>query len=141
MRRRRLADNTTGLILQVVYAYSPIWTLAFACSKFSVFQTYAVVLPVGRTTVAIHMAMAFVLVADLAGLLGGLLICQPASVFWTTHAWGRCGNVKLYYMIMGMINLAVDSFVLVLPTPALWPLQIPFGVKRLLIGMFGCNLG
>lgn len=86
------------------------------------------------------MAMAFALVAGLAGLFGGLCICQPASVFWTTHAWGRCGKVQLYYILMSVINLVVDLFVLALPTPAMWNLQIPFGLKKLVMGMFGCGL-
>lgn len=127
---------------QIVYAYGPVWSVAFACSKLSVLQTYATaVLPGGgRGAVVVQMAMAFVVVAGLAGLFGGLFLCQPVSVFWTSHAWDRCGNVRLYYVLLCTINVVVDLFVVVLPMPAMWKLQIAFGIKKVVMGMFGGGL-
>lgn len=90
---------------------------------------------------AVYVTMAFVLSAGLAGALGGLFICQPVSFFW--HQWdptakdGHCGDIRLYFSILGFINLATDIILIVLPIPALSKLRLPLRQKLRVMGMFG----
>ncbi|TRX92989.1 hypothetical protein FHL15_006127 [Xylaria flabelliformis] len=64
-------------------------------------------------------------------------------VLYTTFNWdktipnGKCHNQNLAYLLAGITNIVIDAFIVALPLPKLYGLQIPLA-KRIAIGaMFG----
>ena len=62
--------------------------------------------------------------------------CVPLSMVWDSHVKGHCLNVGLAATILAAFNVLTDVFILVLPMPLLWRLQMEFREKLPIIGMF-----
>ncbi|CZR70297.1 uncharacterized protein PAC_20199 [Phialocephala subalpina] len=68
----------------------------------------------------------------------GLLICQPIAMNWDpTIPGGHCGKENIAFAIVGVVDLATDLAILILPLPEIKGLQIPLANKIALLCIFG----
>lgn len=74
-------------------------------------------------------------------LLGGSFTqCspRPISTLWRDPA--KCHGSNKPLMIMGFLNAVIDIYVLVLPIRQVWKLQMSFGRKLIVCGLFALGL-
>ena len=70
---------------------------------------------IGLTIITLHC---------LAGIIGTAILCIPKpGDSWKMHS---CGVVsKLFSVIMGAVSVFSDIFVICIPIPVVWQLQLP----------------
>jgi len=69
--------------------------------------------------------------------LEAFLICKPVAYNWNKKIKGHCdSNAKETYLAAGIINLLCDTFVIVMPLPLLFQLNLPMERKIGLIAVF-----
>jgi hypothetical protein len=70
-----------------------------------------------------------------------LFQCTPVAFFWDTSiAGGKCFNQFLFYFITASISTATDLWILLLPMPIFWGLQISVKRRIILISLFALGL-
>lgn len=74
-------------------------------------------------------------------VLTAFLLCTPLAFNWNqTIKGGRCANQPATFIAVGVLDLAVDCAVVVLPLPSIYKLQTSKGNKLALFGIFGLGL-
>ena len=69
--------------------------------------------------------------------LEAMLLCHPLAFNWDkTIPGGSCGNITAAYEAVGIYNLLTDAFIIILPMPWLWALQLPKAKKLGLTAIF-----
>ena len=67
----------------------------------------------------------FVILHWIAGILTMTLICRPITHIWTSTAEkGSCGNLMAVQIANSVLNIIIDIWVVVLPLPVIWGIQI-----------------
>lgn len=70
-------------------------------------------------------------------LIETFCLCQPVQYNWDKSINGKCVGENTAYLIAGIVNLLIDTFIVILPMPQVFRLQMTL-VKRVSIaGMFG----
>lgn len=82
--------------------------------------------------------MAVAVAYFLSVFLETFLLCHPVQFNWDKSIPnGRCNNQNIAYLLAGTTNLVIDAFIVALPIPKLYGIQIMLA-KRIAIGaMFG----
>lgn len=76
-----------------------------------------------------------------ACLLTIFLLCRPLNFNWDkTLEGGKCGNGIAVEIFSAAYNMFVDVWVVCLPLPVVWTLQIPFQKKIALSTIFALGL-
>ena len=74
-------------------------------------------------------------------ILEETLICRPLRVNWEPEATDAvCGNGRKAYIATGVINVLTDVWVIGLPIPQIWSLQMPRRSKVVLSVLFSMGL-
>ncbi|MCJ1263085.1 hypothetical protein MMC22_002955 [Lobaria immixta] len=81
--------------------------------------------------------MALTLCYFVSVVLEALLLCRPVPYGWDKSIHGVCGNQQLGFLLTGIVNLIIDVFIVLLPMPMLWGLQMPLMKKVAISGIFG----
>ena len=55
--------------------------------------------------------------------------CNPRAKIWNPLLPGHCFNIDAFFLVTGIFNVVSDFYILLLPMPALWRLQIPLQKK------------
>ena len=63
-------------------------------------------------------------------------LCSPVSYYWDKSIDGKCLNEELYIQLTGGGNMVIDVFILILPMPMVWKLQVSRPQKLVLSGIF-----
>ena len=51
--------------------------------------------------------------------------CDPIAYGWDiTIPGGHCANREAGYLVVGIVDVSTDVFILILPLPVLWKLQV-----------------
>ncbi|KAH6972237.1 hypothetical protein BKA56DRAFT_635300 [Ilyonectria sp. MPI-CAGE-AT-0026] len=120
-----------------IMVFALLWNATTCFTKLSILLMYVSVFPVRRMTLACRGLGIFIILWNIGGVLGGLLVCRPISMNWDqTTPGGKCGNQPMYYMALGVINILVEVTMLGLPFPVLYKLQMPLRKKLVVFGMF-----
>lgn len=74
-------------------------------------------------------------------VLGAFLICQPVTYNWDQSTpGGHCGDVVMLWISHGVLNVATDLTVLLLPMPYLYGLEMGLYKKLVLMVTFSLGL-
>ncbi|KAI0197912.1 hypothetical protein F4808DRAFT_437520 [Astrocystis sublimbata] len=115
-----------------------LWAASNTCTKLSILSLYTSILPIQWFSRTCYAAMAVTLAFFISTFLESLLLCQPFQFNWDkTIPNGSCADQKLAYTAAGVINLVIDAFVVALPVPQLYGLQLPLGRRLSIMAMFG----
>lgn len=69
------------------------------------------------------------------------LLCRPFAYTWDkTISGGVCGSSTQAYLSIAVVNLIIDLFVVFLPMPVLWKLQMPVRKKMVISAILGLGL-
>jgi hypothetical protein len=63
--------------------------------------------------------------------------CIPVNAQWNFYVPGKCIDGSVYLFIGGVLGIAEDIWILILPLPMLRTLQIPLGQKFAVAAMLG----
>ena len=62
--------------------------------------------------------------------------CIPNVAFWDLTVKGRCIDLNKFFVLITIPNVITDIFLLVLPLPYIWRLQIKASQKALIAAAF-----
>ncbi|KAL9613858.1 MAG: hypothetical protein Q9204_008868 [Flavoplaca sp. TL-2023a] len=70
-----------------------------------------------------------------------IFACSPVEKFWNTLITdGKCLNFALNILLTCLFNIITDTLILVLPSRAVWRLQIPIKKKSAITSLFAIGL-
>lgn len=135
---QRFGMDTLVLFLKGILAFPIIWNITICFSKLSVLFMYVTVIPVRRMIIACRVVGLFIVLWNTGGVLGALLLCRPISLNWDKSGAveGSCGDNRLFYIWLGIINVIAEAVILLLPLPFLYNLQMKLFKKLVVIGLF-----
>ncbi|KAL2186157.1 hypothetical protein L209DRAFT_754737 [Thermothelomyces heterothallicus CBS 203.75] len=133
---RRFGMDTLVLFLKCILAFPIVWNFTICLSKLSVLFMYANVIPVPRMKIACRAVGLFIILWNTGGILGALLLCRPIAKNWDQTIPGTCGDNRLFYIWLGIINVIVEAVILLLPVPFILRLQMKTFKKVVVVGMF-----
>lgn len=69
-----------------------------------------------------------------ATMIAFLVMCGPVddhsqSAYMSALASPRCARTRPLVIILGVVNVVSDLYLIILPLPAVWSLQLPFRKK------------
>ncbi|KAK3900522.1 hypothetical protein C8A05DRAFT_35826 [Staphylotrichum tortipilum] len=109
--------DTLVLFRKGIPAFLIIWNFTICFSKLSVLFMYVMVIPVRRMFVACRAVGLFIALWNTGGVLGALLLCRPLSFNWDKSGAieGSCGDNRLFYIWLGIINVVAEAVILLMP--------------------------
>jgi hypothetical protein len=132
----RFGMDTIVLFLTAILAFPIIWNFTICFSKLSVLFMYTTVIPVQRMVLACRVVGLFIILWNVGGVLGALLLCRPIALNWDKSLEGTCGDNRLFYIWLGIINVVAEAVILLLPLPFIYQLQLKTFKKLIVIGLF-----
>jgi hypothetical protein len=114
----RLTVPQLLLVCEVLY-FINIYTI-----KISLLYLYRRIFPQQWFRRILLFAGAFLTAMTIASVLVCLLQCVPLRKMWDTTASGHCIGFGRFALAMSCINICTDIFMLALPLPVVWGLQI-----------------
>lgn len=79
--------------------------------------------------VACYILMWLVIALGVADILTGALECIPVEYLWDKSIPGHCIDLPLFFRWGTLPNGIMDFFMLILPQPVIWKLQVNVQVK------------
>ncbi|KAM0274945.1 hypothetical protein ACHAQH_007713 [Verticillium albo-atrum] len=133
----RFGPDVLTVFFKCIMVFALLWNATTCFTKLSVLLMYMSIFPVRRVILPCKILGVFIILWNIGGILGGVLVCRPFAMNWDqTIPGGKCGNQPMYYMALGVINILVEVTMLALPLPVLYKLQMPMRKKIVTIGMF-----
>ena len=67
----------------------------------------------------------------------GGLTCIPMEKIWNPALPGKCIDLEAFYYGVQIPNVLTDIYIIIIPIHEIYQLDLPFGQKLSLIGIFG----
>lgn len=90
--------------------------------------------------IAAYTTTALSVIWAVATILMILVVCRPLEHFWNPSSPGECGDLVTTLIVFGVLDVAIDVVILLLPIPMVWKLQMPFANKIGLAAIFAMGL-
>lgn len=116
-------------LLKLNLAFELCWALSLSFSKTSILLLYGQLFRGSYMCWASRATICVVLLWAVEAVLASLLMCRPFPENWTHVPGGHCRDQITIYYINGLVNLATDMTVIVLPLPHLYRLRLPKQTK------------
>ncbi|TEY78488.1 hypothetical protein BOTCAL_0048g00140 [Botryotinia calthae] len=135
------AQQTT--VLKAFWATYFVYDTAISCAKSSVLFFYARIFASAnkRFMYTILAAQIVVFLWLFSILMMVLFTCVPVQKSWQPEIKGTCLNTNATFLGSAISNIIIDFFILLLPMPILWRLQMRRLQKTLVTGVFVCGYG
>lgn len=131
------ADITKGL--KLFYAGYIIYNTGISLSKLSALAFYARVFARNNNKSffrALRCTAIFTIIIWLIGFAVDAFQCVPVRKFWMPEVEGQCINTWKWWLANGVISITLDVWILLLPLPILWGLQLQASRKIFITVMF-----
>lgn len=69
-------------------------------------------------------------------LIEGFVLCKPVRFNWDKSVDGKCTGEHTAYLVPGIMNLAIDTFIVALPLPVVFRLQMTWSRRISVAAMF-----
>ncbi|KAI5781503.1 hypothetical protein EDC01DRAFT_730234 [Geopyxis carbonaria] len=117
--------------------YNPV----LALTKISIILFYKRISPNKNFYLFLHGTIAFVICHGIALFITNIFQCTPVAFFWNpTIPGGSCIDLRAFYFSAAALSIAADFWILLLPQPVLFSLQLPMKKRLMLMGMFGLGI-
>ncbi|GLA55347.1 hypothetical protein AnigIFM63604_001995 [Aspergillus niger] len=127
--------------LKIVLASEFIWAIATTLVKFSILSLYLEIFRGKLFRASCYTIGALSLALAAAMFLIAGLLCQPIEKNWDPlMTTGHCGDSVKMDVATATINMILDLFIVILPLPSLWKLQMSWTRKAMLSGIFSLGL-
>lgn len=105
---------------------------SFACCfpKLVLLSLYLRIFTQKPYRVACYILAGLVIAIAIADVITGFVVCTPIAFMWDkTIPGGHCINIPIFYRWGTLPNAITDFFMLILPLPVVYNLQVPKTVK------------
>ena len=116
------------------------WSLSLWAVKMSTLVLFVRIFAFRSFCIVGHAMMVIVTAFTTGSIIFYFLQCKPISSWWNFESEHQCGINLAGWLSTAIISLVTDLFILVLPMPTLWKLQLPRVAKAGLIAIFGVGL-
>ncbi|KAI2628999.1 hypothetical protein GGS21DRAFT_526924 [Xylaria nigripes] len=118
-----------------------LWAMSTSFLKLSILFFYISLFTIPRIRVAVYIVITLTSALIVAVILESFLLCRPFAYTWdkTIHG-GVCGSSKLAYLSIAIVNLIIDLFVVTIPMPVVWQLQIAIQKKAIISAILAFGL-
>ena len=140
MHLKDTMTNPKGLLTfwKALLASKFLWITAVTLSRLSVIHLFTYIFDNKKFKYVACAVAACCVAFWLAFVLDGFLICQPLAYNWNkTISAGHCGSQYAEIIYPPTVNLLLDVFIITMPMPLLWKLNLPFK-KKITITMVIC---
>ncbi|KAL2867420.1 uncharacterized protein BJX67DRAFT_85348 [Aspergillus lucknowensis] len=93
--------------------------------------------PDRRKVLIIYASIAILVLYYIPALFIKIFFCHPISAYW--YGGGKCMNQRNVIIADATISMASDFWILVLPIPMLWSLQMSLNKKLRVLGILGAG--
>ncbi|KAI3317895.1 hypothetical protein HD806DRAFT_355400 [Xylariaceae sp. AK1471] len=142
-----------------VLAFEPHALMSWAQTLFVTEVIYGIVFPIEKTTILLlylrlfrihrwfrfttYFLIAYIWLWGISEVLVAIFQCQPIAYQWNKALDGSCIDQLGYYRWVSVPNVVHDVFMLIIPIPVVWNLQVELRQKLaltfvFLIGSIGC---
>lgn len=134
-------QRLTSTQRKIVLASEFIWAIATTLVKFSILSLYLEIFRGKLFRASCYTIGALSLALAAAMFLIAGLLCQPIEKNWDPlMTTGHCGDSVKMDVATATINMILDLFIVILPLPSLWKLQMSWTRKAMLSGIFSLGL-
>ena len=110
---------------KLVFAQSYLTAVSNTLSRVSIAALYLRLFPKGIARYISWLTLFYFVAFVLAQMITGPFECRPISFLWNPEMVGaKCINIFLYFELSGILNIAGDVALLVIPIPTVWNLQV-----------------
>ncbi|KAJ5622002.1 hypothetical protein N7528_005234 [Penicillium herquei] len=67
-------------------------------------------------------------------------LCKPVQYNWDKSIEGHCTGESIAYLVAGIFNLSIDTFIVILPMPLVFNLQMILSKKLAVAAMFSLGV-
>ncbi len=103
--------------------------------RLSILMFYIQINPFRRFRIVVYSTMGFCLASGIVATMCFIFRCVPTRNAWAPVDWG-CMDTRALFMSTMIINLMTDLWVLAIPLPMVWRLQMPTKQKVALMATF-----
>ncbi|KAK4172100.1 hypothetical protein QBC36DRAFT_81315 [Triangularia setosa] len=82
----------------------------------------------------------FIILYMISSTIVGICQCIPVASAWDLDIRGKCLNLYIIWNMNGVVSLATDVIILILPFPLVFGLHIPMSQKLALMPVFGLGV-
>ncbi|KAI0419310.1 hypothetical protein F5X98DRAFT_373108 [Xylaria grammica] len=123
--------------LKIFVAGELLWCTANTCVKFSILSLYKNLFPSNTFVRVCHGGILLTAVYWTVVVLETFLLCKPVQFTWDrTIPNGTCYGERMGYLTAATVNLIIDAFIVVLPMPLLFRLQMSLPKRLGVAAMF-----
>ncbi|KAF3064629.1 hypothetical protein GL218_02476 [Daldinia childiae] len=123
--------------LKLFLAAEILWAAANSSVKFSILSLYTSIFPNPKFAYICYATMVINMAYLVGVTLQTFLVCKPFPYTWDKSIQdGKCTGQLMAFIVTGIINLALDIFVVLLPMPMLFQLNMSLARKSVIVIMF-----
>ncbi|KAJ6024063.1 hypothetical protein N7540_004860 [Penicillium herquei] len=113
-----------------------LWAAGNSCVKASILYLYMDLFP-GKIFRRLCYGTIFITAAYFIMVLAETFaLCKPVQYNWDKSIEGHCTGENIAYLVAGILNLSIDTFIVVLPMPLVFNLQMILSKKIPVAAMF-----
>lgn len=128
--------NFANMMRKLFVPAQPLWAAANSCVKFSILLLYSTLFPVKWFVRTCFAVMAVTTAYFVIVFLEAFLLCEPVQFNWDKTIEGSCSGQRYAFLATGIVNLLIDVFIVVLPMPLVFRLQMSIGRRISVAAMF-----
>nr|XP_036583744.1 CFEM domain-containing protein [Colletotrichum truncatum]KAF6792887.1 CFEM domain-containing protein [Colletotrichum truncatum] len=129
--------------LLLFYVFGLLYMACLGAIKASILFLYLRIFPDERFRKILWCTQVFNLLLVVAFVATTIGSCQPVNFFWNGWAGemkGKCINLNAFAMCHGVLNVALDVWMLILPATQVWHLKMQWQRKLGVMLMFGVGV-
>ncbi|PYH29350.1 uncharacterized protein BO87DRAFT_401406 [Aspergillus neoniger CBS 115656] len=117
-----------------------LWAAANSCVKASILYLYIDLFP-SKVFCRLCYGTLFTTAAYFTMvLLETFALCKPVQYNWDKSIEGHCTGENIAYLVAGIVNLTIDTFIVILPMPLVFNLQLILSKKIAVSAMFSLGV-
>lgn len=127
--RKRFSGHTLTINDQLYWLSTPFYNAAMVTAKASIIIQYFHVFPTKKMRIICWVMAVIVAIYGTWVVLSAFLNCIPVARFWDPDVPGHCLAYKPLWYSNASLNIMTDVAILLMPIPALMPLDLPLKQK------------
>ncbi|KAJ5756625.1 hypothetical protein N7533_006168 [Penicillium manginii] len=132
--------ENTVIIVKMLIVYQIVYYNAMVLAKFTYLFFYLRIFVSKEFRILTWICMGCAAAYWTGSILQIFLICRPFAKNWNPLLPGHCASQNVAFSTIGAFNLVTDIMIMLLPIRFIWKLQMSFGTKMALYGIFGLGI-
>jgi len=132
-----------SLTFKLILSETIVGALGLLCAKLSILLLlFRLFSPNRRFRYFIYVGIAWATVISLTTVIAAAALCSPrrGEAFNSIMVTQRCPHQEIWAVVQGTLNVLLDFYILYLPIPVIWKLQLGKNRKIGVLGIFMTGL-